>query len=200
MERIETIEPYGLPKIHKPGLPVRPILGMSESLYHSIVKWLADLEPTWKRICIDSFHDIFEFIDYIKELNVHDKLILSLGVESPFTNVPLTKTISFICEYISDNEFNIELPLRCTCNVQFTLNDIFHRQKDGITMGSCLGPLLADSIMGSLENSRLKTAIDKFHLYKRYVTDVFIIRDNKYDLNRFLQTFNNCHLAINFTE
>lgn len=187
MERIETIEPYGLPKIHKPSLPVRPILGMSGSLYHFIVKWLADLEPTGKRICIDSFHDIFEFIDYIKELNVHDKLILSLGVESPFTNVPLTKTISFICEYISDNEFNIELPLRCTCNVQFTLNDIFHRQKDGITMGS-------------LENSRPKTAIDKFHLYKRYVTDVFIIRDNKYDLNSFLQTFNNCHLAINFIQ
>ncbi|CAI2734782.1 unnamed protein product [Schistosoma spindalis] len=102
---------YGLPKLHKPGLPLRPILDMSGSPYHSIAEWLADLlEPVRKRICRHSTCDTFEFIEHIKEVNVNDKIMLSLHVESLFINVPLTETISFICNYVNNNEIKIRTP------------------------------------------------------------------------------------------
>ena len=37
---------YGLPKVHKPEVPMRPILDMSNSPYHQLAKWLAKImEP-----------------------------------------------------------------------------------------------------------------------------------------------------------
>lgn len=53
--------------------------------------------------------------------------------------------------------------------------------------------------MVSLENNKLKMTIDNFNLYKWYVDDIFIIRDNKYNLSHLLKTFNNYHPAISFT-
>ena len=34
---------YGLPKIHKPGIPLRPILSMCHSAQHSLAKWLVEV-------------------------------------------------------------------------------------------------------------------------------------------------------------
>ncbi|CAH8628728.1 unnamed protein product [Schistosoma bovis] len=149
---------YGMPKIHKTGLPLRRILDMSGSPYHCIAKWLASLlEPVGKHICKHSVRDTFEFIEHIK-VNVSDKIMLPLDVESLFINVPLTETISLICKYINNNEISIGIPdvylkellLRCTCNVQFTFNDVIYRQKDAVAMGSPLGPLLALDLIPGL--------------------------------------------------
>lgn len=61
---------------------------MSGSSCYSIVKWLEDLpEPLRKRICIHTLHDTLEIIEYVKKVNVNDKLILAHDVESLFTNV-----------------------------------------------------------------------------------------------------------------
>ncbi|CAH8436738.1 unnamed protein product [Schistosoma rodhaini] len=66
-------------------------------------------------------------------------------------------------------------------------------------MGSPLGPLLADCFMANLENSALRQIIEKFHLYKRYMDDTFIICDDNMDHNEILNIFNNCHPSIQFT-
>nr|CAH8842106.1 unnamed protein product [Trichobilharzia regenti] len=199
---------YGLPKVHKVGLPLRPILDMSGSPYHSIAQWLADiLEPVRKQLCTYSLRDTFQFIECIQDTNVSNKIMLSFDIESLFTNVPLTETVCFICRYIDDNHLDIGIPttylkellLRCTLNVQFTFNDTIYRQKDGIAMGSPLGPLLSDCFVASLERGSLKPSIDNLRLYKRYVDDIFIICDNNNDPNLLLKTFNNCHPAIKFT-
>ena len=37
---------YGLPKIHKPNVPLRPILSMIGSAQHELAKWLSEvLDP-----------------------------------------------------------------------------------------------------------------------------------------------------------
>ncbi|KAH9585639.1 hypothetical protein MS3_00000294 [Schistosoma haematobium] len=92
----ERIEPAGsiipqlyiLPETHKPGLPLNQFLIFSDSLINL-------LEPIRKCICRHSVHDNFEFIEYIKEVNVNDKTILFPDVESLFINFPLKET-SFI--------------------------------------------------------------------------------------------------------
>ena len=173
---------YGLPKVHKEGLPLRPILDMSNSPYHALAKWLArKLEPVRRHICKHSLQDTFDFIEKIKDINTRGKKLFSLDVASLFTSVPLQETVDYLCEYIEEKQLDIGIPtedlkkllLACTLNVQFLFNHQIYRQKDGVAMGSPLGPLLADVFMGKLENEPLCQTITKFATYKRYVDDIF---------------------------
>ncbi|CAH8857906.1 unnamed protein product [Trichobilharzia szidati] len=199
---------YGLPKIHKAALPLRPILDMSGSPYHSVAGWLAEIiEPVREQLSNHSLRDTFQFVECIQDINASNKHMLSLDVESLFTNVPLTETICFICKYIEDNKLNIGIPttdlkellLRCTLNVQFTFNEAIYRQKNGTAMGSPLGPLLADCFTSSLQNDQLKSIIQSFQTYKRYADDTFIICNSDCNLNNILDVFNGCRPAIKFT-
>ena len=156
---------YGLPKIHKPDIPLRPILDMSNSPYHTLAQWIAKLlEPIRKRMAQHSLKDSFEFVEKIKDIDISGKSLFSFDVVSLFTNVPLTETISYLCDYIDCNNLEVGIPtnylkeilLRCTFNIQFTFDTHIYRQTDGVAMGSPLGPLLADCFMSKLENGILK--------------------------------------------
>ena len=53
---------YGLPKIHKEGIPLRPILSMTGSSHHELGKWLTGLLQTgWERFlshCISDSYNV----------------------------------------------------------------------------------------------------------------------------------------------
>ena len=66
-------------------------------------------------------------------------------------------------------------------------------------MGSPLGPLLADIFMIKLENGPLKSLIENFDLYKRYVDDILIVCNNSLNIDNILSLFNGCHGSIKFT-
>ena len=172
---------YGLPEIHKPHVPLRPILDMCNSPYHATAKWLAEmLEPLREHMCELSLRDSFEFVDLIKDLNINSKQMCSLDVSSLFTNVPLVETVNFICDYIdnTNHAFPIstqalrELLLRCTFNIQFKFNGALYNQTDGVAMGSPLGPVLSDISMSSLERGFLRDCIGSMVFYRRYVDDI----------------------------
>jgi hypothetical protein len=199
---------YGLPKVHKPGVPLRPILDMFNSPYHSLAKWLVSLlEPIRKELAPHSLKDTFQFIESIKDLKLDGRQMYSLDVVSLFTNVPLRETIDYICEFIEQSGKDIRIPvtdlrtllLLCTQNVQFLFNNKIYRQKDGVAMGSPLGPLLADIFMGKLETQCLNTTIKELTSYHRYVDDIFIISSNDIDSTDILSKFNSAHPNIAFT-
>ncbi|BHF66756.1 hypothetical protein SprV_0200977800 [Sparganum proliferum] len=199
---------YGLPKIHKEGLPVRPILDMRNSPYHAIAKWLAEkLKPIQHQLAPRSYRDTFEFIDDIKDLNLNGMMMFSLDVSSLFTNVPVTETVDYICEFLSNNQHEIGIPtktlkellLRCTLNVQFLFDKQLYRQIDGVAMGSPLGPLLADVIMGKLERFQLSNQIANLKHYGRYVDDIFVIATAETDVDAPLNAVNQAHPSIKFT-
>ena len=90
---------YGLPKVHKQNVPLRPIIDMSNSAFHAVAQWLVELlEPMRKAVSKYSLKDTFDFVNRVKDLNVSNKVMLSFDVESLFTNVPLFETIDFICQ------------------------------------------------------------------------------------------------------
>ena len=167
---------YGLPKVHKQNVPLRPILDMCNSPYHATARWLATiLEPIRRELVHHSLNDSFDFVKAVDGLHINQSKMFSLDVSSLFTNVPLRETIDFICDHIRMNSIDICIPpddlqqllLFCTYNIQFKFNGEIYRQKDGVAMGSPLGPLLADIFMASLENNKLHQFINHFILYKR---------------------------------
>ncbi|CAH8544682.1 unnamed protein product [Dicrocoelium dendriticum] len=199
---------YGLPKTHKPNVPLRPVLDMKNSPYHSIARWLVlILTPIRERIVVHTVKDSFEFVDIVRDVNVSNLTMCSLDVTSLFTNVPLVETINYICEYVDANHINVGIPtvmlkellLRCTFNVQFLFNGELYRQCDGVAMGSPLGPLLADIFMGMLEQGKLKPAISSLGLYCRYVDDIFVLLQSSGSIDELTNTFNQGHPAIKFT-
>ena len=99
--------------------------------------------------------------------------MVSLDVESLFTNVPSDYTINLILERIYKNkELNILIPESdlkkllelCTKDNILLFNGLLYQQVDGVAMGSPLGPLLANIFMSHVEkllfNSDLKTEVN----------------------------------------
>ena len=130
---------YGLPKIYKSDIPLRPILSMCHSIQHSLAKWLI------QGFCVD---DSFTFSSMIRLLLpcVVFQFMVSFDIPSLFTNVPLNEVI-FICAdflywnpLISVPSFPesvfMELMELATKSVSFSFNDTIYRQADSILMGS----------------------------------------------------------------
>ncbi|BHF72983.1 hypothetical protein SprV_0401605600 [Sparganum proliferum] len=181
---------------------------MRNSPYHAVAKWLAEkLKPIQHQLAPRSYRDTFQFIDDIKDLNLDGMMMFSLDVASLFTNVPVTETVDYICDFLSASHQEIGLPtktlkellLRCTLNVQFLFDNHLYRQIDGVAMGSPLGPLLADVFMGKLERFQLSDQIKKLKHYGRYVDDIFAIATTETDVAALLNAANQAHPSIKFT-
>jgi len=200
---------YGLPKIHKQDVPLRPILSMSGSPQFSISKWLADmLAPVLSKYSTRCVKDSFEFGSIIRNTAVVPNAVMcSYDVVSLFTNVPLAETIDICCQSLyhsvdiakpslHENEFRA-LMLRVTSDVQFSFGDIMYQQCDGVAMGSPLGPVLANIFVGHCES--LIPDEEWPRLYRRFVDDSFVYCDSKDHCDRFLSLLNSLHPALKFT-
>ena len=81
---------YGLPKIHKQGVPLRPIVSFVESPTHSLSKKTTRIlsHLVWKsERHVKNSYDLVEFLNTIK---VDDnKSMVSFDVVSLFTKIPV---------------------------------------------------------------------------------------------------------------
>jgi hypothetical protein len=199
---------YGLPKTHKDGMPLRPILSMVNTPTHRLAQWLAQLlQPVRDAVSSFNVQDSFDFVNRVRSLDISNSFFCSFDVTSLFTNVPLVETISQI-KIICDH-FHIELPidfdflqsliLLCTQNIQFSFNQILYFQKDGVAMGSPLGPILADIFLGFIETFHLKQSeFSPLHFF-RFVDDTFAVFSSPSSVQPFLDLLNNLHPNLRFT-
>ena len=95
---------YGLPKAHKEGTPLRPILSMTGSFHHELGKWLASqLQPVLERFSSHCISDSFTFAKTMQNLDINPNVFMcSFDVSSLFTNVPLDETIKICLEALYD--------------------------------------------------------------------------------------------------
>ncbi|MEL6606432.1 MAG: reverse transcriptase domain-containing protein, partial [Cyanobacteria bacterium J06614_10] len=173
---------YGNVKTHKRGNPLRPIISQIPTPTYNLAKKLNGiLSPHIpKENCFESSRNFLDAINSAPEGGV----ISSLDVESLFTNVPVERTINYICEHIyrSDDHPLLDIPeahLRtllkiCTQESAFRCpRGNLYLQVDGVAMGSPLGVLFANFFMGSVEKE-VFDEVDRPLVYGRYVDDIFI--------------------------
>lgn len=200
---------YGLPKIHKPQCPTRPILSMTNSPCHKLAKWLTEiLKPVEKYYSKFCTKDSFEFASLIQQQRAcNGGFMSSFDVVSLFPHVPLKETVDIIGNTIRFKRVSVGIPsqtvknllLLCTENIQFLFNGIYYRQIDGCAMGSPLGPLLANIFVGSLEYKMSSALKRHCHLYVRYVDDTFILAKSQEDARTLFKKFNEVHTNLKFT-
>ena len=202
---------YGLPKVHKPGEPLRPILSMCGSVQYDASKWLWKIlkpvrEYYGKRCVKDSF--TFSVKIRAKKLPLNGYMC-SFDVVSLFTNVPLEEVINICADALyrnddiepvittlTENSFK-ELMRLVTSGVEFSFNGAMFRQIDGVAMGSPLGPTLGNIFVGFFEK---KIPADEWPLmYDRYVDDVFSFFVSKAKSAEFFERLNSLHPPLRFT-
>ena len=203
---------YGLPKIHKPpvdGLPkYRPIISQIGSSTYKIAKYLlAFIQPlTMNEYTVK---DTFHFVSMLDGKD-HRLYMASLDVESLFTNIPLDETINIVTQKVfatqskvnglSRTDFRRLLTLS-TKGTVFYFNGRYYRQKDGVAMGSPLGPALANAFLCHHETVWLEECPLSYAplFFARYVDDIFVLLRSKEHIALLAQYMSSKHPNIRFT-
>lgn len=203
---------YGVPKTHKNGTPLRPILSMVNAPQHEMAKWLTEiLRPVVTKYSTYLVKDTFEFCEHIQkftqEQDTSSLFMCSFDVTNLFTNVPLDETLGLCLDTLyRDNtvptpripeRFLAKLLAKATTEVEFSFNGQLYKQVDGVAMGSPLGPVLANIFMGYLESTFAEEELPL--LYDRFVDDTFAIFQNENRADRFFCCLNNLHPSLKFT-
>ena len=204
---------YGLPKIHKAGTPLRPIVSSIGSPTYRLAKELARiLAPLMGKT--DTFvKNSAEFAEDIRKAHADkETTMVSFDVVSLFTKVPLKEALGCISDLLDTDETleertNIppdaicqltELCLRAT---YFLFEDQFFEQVDGAAMGSPLSPIVANLYMENLERAALSSAKLAPTMWRRYVDDTFVLWPHGADqLEEFHAHLNRQHPQIQFTK
>ena len=204
---------YGVPKVHKVGTPLRPILSMTNAPQHQMARWLVRvLTPVVDKYSKHTIKDTFEFCDHIEKFaaqsDATDLFLCSFDITSLFTNVPLEETLKICLETLyrdadvpkpSIPEDILEkLLLKATKDVEFSFDGVMYRQIDGIAMGSPLGPTLANIFVGHCESILAEKAQWPL-LYDRFVDDTFSIFESEENAEKFFKVLNGMHPALKFT-
>ena len=157
--------------------------------------------------------DSFDAADAIKsippELFSQGYNFVSFDVESLFTNVPLHRTISIVLDriYIKkliDTSFRKhtlkKLILDSCTKTIFSCKGTLYEQLDGVSIGSSLGPVLANIILSEFENIMVTELVNSgvIKFYRRYVDDtLLLIRPN--DVQFVLDRYNSFDKNLKFT-
>ena len=170
----KDVDGHTLPKISKTFtvLPKFKTIVDTSTCYYNVGSYLTKLlNPlTQNEFIIRDFFDAANKIKSIPSKVFDDGYIfVSFGVESLFMNVPLHQTINIILDHVYNNKLiatqlkkqTLKKLIRDTSSkTVFSTNNKLYQQIDSVSMGSSLGPLLANIIMVKMEKTIIKKFID----------------------------------------
>ncbi|XP_037942439.1 uncharacterized protein LOC119675315 [Teleopsis dalmanni] len=202
---------YGLPKIHKSNVPLRPIADSTMVPCYKLSKYVGKeiLKPL-----ISSDYNIknsSELLEKLKHIKLEDnEILISFDVISLFTNIPTNLATKIILEKwdiiknttnISKAKFSRILDFCLKDNNYLIFDDQIYQQVFGMPMGNPLSPTIADIVLDKLLDeaiAELKTMGITFKFITKYVDDIFAVI-KKFDKEIILTTLNNFHPKIKFT-
>ena len=135
----------GLPKVHKQGIPMRPITSGIGSAPHRLAKVLA--KPISRMLgSLSAAHlkNSGDLLERLKDIDMTDKKLASFDVKTLFTNVPVKGAMKAIGKVVSEMPSNsLPMPKADFTNLvqlclefeSFTFNDVEYVQHQGLAMG-----------------------------------------------------------------
>ena len=201
---------YGLPKIHKPGIPLRPIISSIGTVTYNTAKELARILKPLVGLSEHHIQNTLDFVQQIKEVKLNnDESLVSYDVTALFTSVPIPPVVKIIEEKLKeDQELSrrtnmntrhiIKLLEFCLRSTYFVFQGQHFEQVEGAAMGSPLSPIVANIYMEHFEAKALETAPHSPSIWKRYVDDTFVILKTAYK-EEFFHHLNSIEEKIQFT-
>jgi hypothetical protein len=95
---------YGLPKIHKEGVPLRPIVSNIGAPTYQLSKDLAGLLSQLTGNSAHHVRNSFQFVQILESLRVRpDDVMVSFDVVSLFTNVPIMDSLELLSHHFEED-------------------------------------------------------------------------------------------------
>ncbi|XP_071443316.1 putative nicotine oxidoreductase [Hetaerina americana] len=152
---------FGLPKIHKTNVPIRPVVSSvaapSRKLASHLNSLFREVTGFKPRYGVKNSTELCQHLTQ-RELPSSKHILVSFDVKDLFTNIPISEAVKVAEETLKQtgaeppflDEF-LALLRVCVEENYFKFNGKFFQQKDGLAMGSPLSPLLADLYMNDFE-------------------------------------------------
>jgi len=227
LNEVKLAHLYYLPKAHKPGTPLRPIISGLKHPTIKISKYLDGLlRPLFDNMArsttVTSGSEVLKrFDEWSKKALCSTTILCTMDVVDLYTMIPQTEGVLSIRKMLDHlglkqisglkTETIIRLSRFVLQNNFFTYDGKFYRQVRGGAMGSPLTLTMANCYMFFFERNIIKQINNGGGFYVRYIDDIFIainwpIRHlhkqidewNKFDLNIKLNA--QTGLSINFLD
>nr|VZI20302.1 unnamed protein product [Spirometra erinaceieuropaei] len=174
---------YGLPKIHKANVPLRPIVALKGSPTYNLAKWMYSNLKFLQGSSTTSVRSASQFLIDLRGRRIQsDEIMVSFDVTSLFTSIPpnvvrevLRKRLEEAYDEIQ-NALKIEHLMRLFEFCQqtfFTFAGETYEQIKGTPMGSPVSGLVAELVLQELEKIAFLQHEPVF--WRRYVDDTFVI-------------------------
>ena len=190
---------YGLPKVHRQGVPLRPIVSsIGAIIYQSsnelskILKLLVGKSP-------HHVHNNEEFLQHLKGIQLGPyevnsgksqlgpyEVIISYDVKALFTSVPIQTALTIIEKLLEEDPGlqqrtsmtvkNIICLLEfCLRRTYFTFQNQYDEQVEGAAMGSPISLIVANLYVENFETRAISTSPHPPLMWKRFVDDTCVI-------------------------
>lgn len=196
---------YGLPKIHKPGNKMRPIVSNINAPTYKIAKWLvAEFD---KLTPPEGFQvkNSWEFVEKVKNIALeNDDIMVSFDIISLYPNVPIPTALEVIDNWLLTQDISAEkmklyseLTKTCMEQNEFQYDNRFYKLSHGTCMGNPLSCFVSNAFVGHLETKLASS--NKFpKIWHRYVDDIFTIM-KRHEVQPVLNILNAQYESIKFT-
>ena len=177
---------YGLPKIHKEGIPLRPIVSSIGAVSYETSKELARILKPLVGKSPHHVHNTQDFIEQIKDIKLKDQCMVSYDVKALFTSVPIQPALNTIQNLLEDDKDLHQRTTMCVKNIitllEFCLKAHILPSKSGalnsmkgLQWALPISPIVANLYMEGFQTKNISSSPHPPYLWKRFVDDTFTI-------------------------
>ncbi|CAF1535766.1 unnamed protein product, partial [Adineta ricciae] len=206
---------HGLPKPHKPGTPIRPIIASMHAPATLISKFLNDLlAPVYLQVTRD--YTLINDIDVVRRLEEYaangyitpTTKFITIDVENLYTMIPRQGALCALARFCMKHSKQGKIGTLALDHIMkmarlildtncFAYNNKYYRQIRGGAMGSAFTQVLANIYMFEWEQDLIEHQQLHHGMYGRYIDDIFMTTDQSIEeINIELEKANNKDINI----
>ena len=163
---------YGLPKIHKTGTSLRPIVSSRGSLTYALAKVLVKVLKSLVAKLPHHIQSTRDIVSRVREATLlPGESLNSYDVSALFTSVPIDPALNIIKDLLEQDDTLqnrsvlsiqniIELQGFCLHITYISFQNKFYEQVEGVAMGLPVSPIVANLYMEHFEREALNSAFN----------------------------------------
>ena len=178
---------YGQPKYRPQEFLYISVVSDSGSLSYNLYRYIGNILKAYVKDENNNAKNSTTFSNCIRNVPIEDdKMMVSFGVTSLYTSIPIIDTLNIIKYYVNNNcrftrktvipqDRSLDLVNMVLTTTWYTFNSQFCQQTDGTAMGGPASSLTAEIYMQAHERTAISTSLHHPKVWERFVDPVYSI-------------------------